>query len=57
MEDAKRRAVIRNKVVKNKETDEGAMGTSSSRLSAKRPMLKGDRASKNKRFRRSPSLV
>ena len=43
MEDAKRRAAIRNKAAKKKETDEGAMGTGSSRPSAKRPMLKGDK--------------
>ena len=46
MEDAKRRAAIRNKAAKNKETDEGVMGTGLSRPSAKRPMLKGDRAPK-----------
>ena len=42
MEDAKRRAAIRNKAAKRKETDEGAMGTGSSRPSAKRPLPKGD---------------
>ena len=46
MEDAKRRAAIRNKAAMKKETDEGPMGTGSSRPSAKRPMLKGDRAPK-----------
>ena len=47
MEDAKRRAVIRNLVAKKKETDEGTMGTGSSKPSAKkRPLLKGDRAPK-----------
>ena len=44
MEDAKRRAAIRNKAAKKKETDEGAMGTGSSRPWAKIPMLKVDRA-------------
>ena len=56
MEDAKRRAVIRNKVVKNKETDEGAMGTGSSRPSAKRPMLKGDRAPKKQKVLTEPVI-
>ena len=47
MENAKRRAAIRNQAAKRKETDEGTMGTGSSRLSAKkRPLLKGDRAPK-----------
>ena len=36
MEDAKRRATIRNQAVKRKETDEGAMGTDSSKPSAKK---------------------
>ena len=36
MEDTKRRAAIRNKAAKRKETDEGAMGTGSSRPLAKR---------------------
>ena len=47
MEDAKRRAVIRNQAAKRKEMDEGAMGTGSSRPSTKkRPLVKGDRAPK-----------
>ena len=46
MEDAKRRAAIRNKAAKKKETDEVAMGTGSSRPSANRPMLKVDCAPK-----------
>ena len=47
MEDAKRRAVIRNLAAKKKDTDEGAMGTGSSKPSAKkRLLLKGDRAPK-----------
>ena len=47
MEDAKRRAAIRVQAVKRKETDEGAMGTGSSKPSAKkRPLPKGDRAPK-----------
>ena len=47
MEDTKRRATIRNQAAKRKETDEGAMGTDSSRPSAKkRLLLKGDHDSK-----------
>ena len=47
MEDAKRRVVIRNLAAKKKDTDEGAMGTGSSKPSAKkRLLLKGDRAPK-----------
>ena len=50
MEDVKRRAAIRNQAAKRKETGEGAMGTSSSRPSAKkRPLLKGDRAPKKQK--------
>ena len=56
MEDAKRRAAIRNKAAKNKETDEGAMGTGSSRPSAKKPMLKGDRAPKKQKVLTEPFI-
>ena len=56
MEDAKRRATIRNKAAKNKETDEGAIGTGSSRPSAKRPMLKGDRAPKKQKVSTEPVI-
>ena len=56
MEDAKRRAAIRNKAEKRKETDEGAMGTGSSRPSAKRPLLKGDRAPKKQRVSTEPVI-
>ena len=49
MEDAKRRAAIRSKAAKNKETDEGAMGTGSSRPLAKRPMPKVNRAPKKQK--------
>ena len=50
MEDAKRRAAIRNQAAKRKETDEGAMGTGSSRPSAKkRLLLKGDCAPKKQK--------
>ena len=49
MEDAKRGAAIRNKAAKRKETDEGAMGTGSSRPLVKRPLPKGDRAPKKQR--------
>ena len=56
MEDAKRRAAIRNKATKIKETDEGAMGMGSSRPSAKRPMLKGDRAPKKQKVSTEPVI-
>ena len=56
MEDAKRRAAIRNKAAKNKETDEGAMGTGSSRPLAKRPMLKVDRAPKKQKVLMEPVI-
>ena len=46
MNGAKRRAAIRSKATKNKETDEGAMGTGLSRPLAKRPMPKVDRTPK-----------
>ena len=56
MEDAKRRAAIRNKATKRKETDEGAMGTGSSRPSAKRPLPKGDCAPKKQRVSTEPVI-
>ena len=57
MEDAKRRAAIRNQAAKRKETDEGAMGTGSSRPSAKkRPLLKGDRAPKKQKVSTEPVI-
>ena len=56
MEDTKRRAAIRNKAAKNKETDEGAMGTGSSRPLAKRPMLKVDRAPKKQKVLTEPVI-
>ena len=56
MEDAKRRAAIRNKAAKKKETDEGAMGTGSSRPSAKRPMLKVDCAPKKQKVLTEPVI-
>ena len=56
MEDAKRRAVNRNKAAKNKETDEGAMGTGSSRPLAKRPVLKVDRAPKKQKVSTEPVI-
>ena len=49
MEDAKRRVAIRNKAAKRKETDEGAMGTGSSRPLANRPLPKGDHAPKKQK--------
>ena len=57
MEDAKKKAAIRNKTAKKKETDEGAMGTGSSRPSAKRPMLKGDRAPKKQKVLTEPVII
>ena len=57
MEDTKRRAAIRNQAAKRKETDEGAMGTGSSRLSAKkRPLVKGDRAPKKQKISTEPVI-
>ena len=57
MEDAKRRAAIRNQVAKRKETDEGAMGTGSSKPSEKkRPLLKGDRAPKKQKVLTEPVI-
>ena len=56
MEDAKRKAAIRNKAAKRKETDEGAMGTGSSRPSAKRLMLKRDHAPKKQKVSTEPVI-
>ena len=57
MEDAKRRAAIRNQAAKRKETDEGAMGTGSSRpLAKKKPLLKGDRAPKKQKVLMEPVI-
>ena len=57
MEDAKRRAAIRLQAAKNKEIDEGAMGTSSSKPSAKkRPLPKEDRAPKQQKVSSKPVL-
>ena len=57
MEDAKRRAAIRVQVTKRKEMDEGAIGTGSSRPSAKkRPLLKGDHASKKQKVSTEPVI-
>ena len=56
MEDAKRRAAIRNKAAKRKETDEGAIGTGSSRPSAKRPMLKVEYAPKKQKVLTEPVI-
>ena len=56
MEDAKRRAAIRNKAAQRKETSEGAMGTSLSRPSAKRPMIKRDRAPKKQKVSTEPVI-
>ena len=56
MDDAKRRAAIRSKAAKNKETDVGAMGTGSSRTLAKRPMPKVDRAPKKQKISTEPVI-
>ena len=57
MEDAKRRAAIRVQAAKRKETDEGAMGTGSSKPAAKkRPLLKGDRAPKKQKVSTKPVI-
>ena len=56
MEDVKRRVTIRNKAAKRKETDEGAMGTGSSRPLAKRPLPKGDHAPKKQRVSTEPII-
>ena len=57
MEDVKRRAIIRNLAAKRKETDEGAIGTGSSRPSAKRkPLPKGDHASKKQKVLSEPVI-
>ena len=57
MEDVKRRVAIRVQVTKRKETDEGAMGTGSSKPSAKkRPLPKGDRAPKKQKVSTEPVI-
>ena len=57
MEDAKRRVAIRLQAAKRKETDEGAIGTGSSKPSAKkRPLPKGDRAPKKQKVSSEPVL-
>ena len=56
MDDAKRRAAIRSKAAKNKETDEGTMGTGSSRPLAKRPMPKVDHAPKKQKVSTEPVI-
>ena len=57
MDDAKRRATIRLQAAKNKETDVDAMGTGSSKPSAKRRLLpKGDRAPKKQKVSSKPVL-
>ena len=56
MEDAKRRAAIRNKVAKRKETDKGVMGMGSSKPLTKRPMLKGDCAPKKQKVSTEPVI-
>ena len=57
MEDAKKRAAIRLQAAKKKETDEGAMGMSSSKPSAKKRSLpRGDRAPKKLKVSSEPVL-
>ena len=56
MDDAKRKAAIRSKFAKNKETDEGAIGTGLSRPLAKRPMPKVDRAPKKQKVSTEPVI-
>ena len=56
MDSAKRRAAIRSKAAKNKETEEGAMGTGSSRPLAKKPMPKVDRAPKKQKVSTEPVI-
>ena len=56
MDDAKRKAAIKSKAAKNKETDVGAMGTGSSRPMAKRPMPRVDRAPKKQKVSTEPVI-
>ena len=57
MEDAKRKATIRVQATKRKETDEGTMGTGSSKPSAKkRLLLKGDRTPKKQKVSTEPVI-
>ena len=56
MDDAKRRAAIKSKAAKNKETNKGAMGTGSSRPLAKRPMPKVDRVPKKQKVSTEPVI-
>ena len=56
MDVAKRKATIKSKAAKNKETDAGAMGTGSSRPLAKRPMPKVDRAPKKQKVSTEPVI-
>ena len=57
MDDAKRRAAIRLQAAKNKKANGDAMGTGSSKLSAKRKSLpKGDRAPKKQKVSLEPVL-
>ena len=57
MEDVKRRSAIRVQAAKRKETDEGTMGTGSSKPSAKKRSLpKGDRAPKKQKVSAEPVI-
>ena len=56
MDVAKRKATIKSKAAKNKETDAGVMGTGSSRPLAKRLMPKVDRAPKKQKVSTEPVI-
>ena len=57
MEDAKRRAAIRNKAAKRKETDEGAMRTGSRGLRQRDHCLRETVLPRSSGFQQSPSLI
>ena len=56
MDNAKRRAAIKSKAAKNKETDVGVIGTGSSRPQAKRPMPRVDCAPKKQKVSTEPVI-
>ena len=56
MDDAKRRAAIKSKAAKHKETDVGAMGTGSNMPPTKRPLPKVDRAPKKQKVSTEPVI-
>ena len=55
MDDAKRRAAIRSKAAKNKETDVGAMGRARAGPWRRDRCLRSTMHPRNRKFRRSPS--